>query len=183
MYCPNCAVENEEASVKYCRGCGKDLRLISQAMTANIGWTTIAASRLDAFFLSRHQRIERESMREGGSLVAFGMILVGMGVWNLIDKPGLYFSVFLFFIALIMLCSGIGNIWVDKRSRSGGFDPTLDRLPDDLSIYSHTASPTLEQTRLHPAKSTGEIRRRNSAQLVSPPSITEHTTRHLKTSD
>src|SRR5437763_567552 len=32
MYCPNCAAQNE-TDMKFCRACGQDLALISQAMT------------------------------------------------------------------------------------------------------------------------------------------------------
>src|ERR1044072_3655157 len=35
MYCPHCGVQNAEAT-KFCRGCGADLRLVSQAVTKSL---------------------------------------------------------------------------------------------------------------------------------------------------
>jgi hypothetical protein len=34
MYCPNCAVSNDDA--KYCRGCGANLSLVPQALTGQL---------------------------------------------------------------------------------------------------------------------------------------------------
>jgi ribosomal protein L40E len=35
MYCPHCGAQNAQ-DTKFCRGCGEDLRLVSQAVTKSL---------------------------------------------------------------------------------------------------------------------------------------------------
>ena len=44
MYCPHCGTQNTEAT-KFCRGCGEDLRLVSQAVTKSL--SLVIAHRVD----------------------------------------------------------------------------------------------------------------------------------------
>jgi hypothetical protein len=138
MFCPNCATENDYGA-KYCRSCGSDLQLVSEAMTRRVKWTSVFASRLDDFFRGRLQRQERESMREGGSQLAIGLSLAAMGALHLSGFSGIGLACYLFFVALIMTLSGFGNVWLSKRTRAGEPEPELDWLPDDLSIFKPTA--------------------------------------------
>ena len=45
MYCPHCGVQNSDQT-RFCRGCGEDLRLISQAVTKSL--PLVIAQRVDA---------------------------------------------------------------------------------------------------------------------------------------
>jgi hypothetical protein len=44
MYCPHCAAQNPKET-KFCRGCGEDLRLVSQAVTKSL--PLVIAHRVD----------------------------------------------------------------------------------------------------------------------------------------
>jgi hypothetical protein len=115
MFCPNCATENSNLDVKFCRVCGKDLRLISQAMVKRIGWSTILVSKLDDFFMSKNQRRSREESRNGFGNILLGICLVVLSIWNILTHDGVSsFTVFLFVTALLSLGIGVGNVWVEQ---------------------------------------------------------------------
>src|SRR5437773_10267467 len=100
MYCPKCGTQNDE--VKFCRGCGENLKVISQAMSGRL--PVILASKMDAYFESKNERFRRESIlgavigalcllfginpvtRGGGSLAELHIIEVSMvllwGFWQ-----------------------------------------------------------------------------------------------------
>ena len=180
MFCPNCATENAYG-VKYCRSCGSDLELVSQAMTRRVRWTSVFASRLDDFFGGRLQREERENMREGGSQLAIGGSLAAIAWLHLAGFSGMWLAVFLFFVALLLILSGLGNIWVSKRRRAGAYEPELERLPDDLSIFKPAETPATKLSApVSLAQPRGETQRDFTA--GEPSSITEQTTKHLDAS-
>jgi hypothetical protein len=176
MFCPVCATENDYGA-KYCRSCGRDLQLVSEALTRRVKWTSVFATRLDDFFRGRLQRQERESMREGGSQLVIGLSLAAMGALHLSGFSGVWLACYLFLVALIMILSGFGNVWLSKRDRAGEPEPELDRLPDDLSIFKPTLSPATRREPLRPARSAGETLPDLAVNL--PSSVTEATTRHL----
>jgi hypothetical protein len=180
MFCPNCATENSNLDVKFCRVCGKDLRLISQAMVKRIGWSTTLASKLDGFFMSKSQRSSREESRNGFGNILLGICLVGLGLWNIFTHDGVSaFTGFLFLTALLSLGIGVGNVWVHKRRLTSDAYKEAERLPDDLSIYKQNFAPAASKESLQSARATSEISGQAVAELV-PPSVTEHTTISLK---
>lgn len=180
MFCPNCATENSNLDVKFCRVCGKDLRLISQAMVKRIGWSTILVSKLDDFFMSKNQRKSREESRNGFGNILLGICLVVLSIWNIFTHDGVSaFTVFLFVTALLSLGIGVGNVWVDKRRLMSDAYKEAERLPEDLSIYKQTFAPAASKERLQSANATSEISGKAVAESA-PPSVTEHTTISLK---
>jgi hypothetical protein len=180
MFCPNCATENSNLDVKFCRVCGKDLRLISQAMVKRIGWSSVLAGKLDNFFMGQRQRNSREEARNGASNIGLGIGLVVASIWNILLHPRDYgFSGFLFLMALLSLAIGVGNVWVRKRRLMSDAYQEAERLPEDLSIYKPTFVPPASKDRLQSANATSEIGGRVVAELA-PPSVTEHTTISLK---
>lgn len=180
MFCPNCATENSNLDVKFCRVCGKDLRLISQAMVKRIGWTTVLAGKLDDFFMSKRQRSSREETLNGFGNILLGICLVGLGIWNILTHDGVNaFTGFLFLTALLSLGIGVGNIWVHKRRLVSDAYKEAERLPDDLSIYKQDFAPAASKESLQSVNPTSEISGKPVAELA-PPSVTEQTTIPLK---
>lgn len=180
MFCPNCATENSSLDAKFCRVCGKDLRLISQAMVKRIGWSSILAAKLDNFFMGERQRSSREEASNGVSNIGLGIGLVVASIWNILLHHRDYgFSGFLFLLALLSLTIGVGNVWVRKRRLMSDAYREAERLPDDLSIYKQAFVPQASKERLQSANATSEIAGNVVAELA-PPSVTEHTTISLK---
>src|SRR5438067_8114902 len=63
MYCPKCGIQNND-EMKFCRGCGEDLNLISQAMTRRL--PAFLARKMDAYIENKNRRLRRQSI--GGAL-------------------------------------------------------------------------------------------------------------------
>ena len=57
MYCPKCGIQNDET--KFCRGCGENLKVISQAMSKRL--PVILASKMDAYLERKNERFRRNS--------------------------------------------------------------------------------------------------------------------------
>jgi len=76
MYCPRCATETSDVDAKFCRGCGVDLNLVTQAMAGKISWRSHLLNRLDYFLLSQREFEERENAREGGWNTFLGVCLL-----------------------------------------------------------------------------------------------------------
>ena len=89
MYCPKCGTQNDD--VKFCRGCGENLKVISQAMSGRL--PVILASKMDAYFESKNERFRRDSILGAviGSLwLLFGIKTLIAGGGNL---PGFHIIV------------------------------------------------------------------------------------------
>ena len=86
MYCPKCGTQNND--VKFCRGCGENLKVISQAISRRL--PVILASKMDAYFERKNERFRRDSILGAvfGSLwLLFGIKSLITGVGNL---PGFH---------------------------------------------------------------------------------------------
>src|SRR2546429_2614206 len=59
MYCPKCGSENDDGT-RFCRGCGENLKVISQAMTKRL--PVILASKVDAYLERKNERLRRDSI-------------------------------------------------------------------------------------------------------------------------
>src|SRR5438067_12376752 len=59
MYCPKCGIQNNDGT-KFCRGCGENLKVISQAMTRRL--PVVLASKVDAYLERKTQRYRWHSI-------------------------------------------------------------------------------------------------------------------------
>jgi hypothetical protein len=87
MYCPKCGTQNND-DVKFCRGCGENLKVISQAMSRRA--PVILASKIDAYFESKNERFRRDSILAAimGSLwLLFGIKTLITGAGSLPGFP------------------------------------------------------------------------------------------------
>ena len=126
MYCPRCATETSEVDAKFCRSCGCDLNLVTQAMGGKISWRSHLLNRLDHFLLSERQFEERENARDGGWNTFLGVCLLLTGITGLITEPRLW-SIWLFQLvfSVISLMIGIGNLRLYKKYLRGGDPPQM----------------------------------------------------------
>src|SRR5213593_4899793 len=59
MYCPKCGLQNNDET-KFCRGCGENLKVISQAMLRRL--PVILASKVDAYLERKNELFRRDSI-------------------------------------------------------------------------------------------------------------------------
>lgn len=149
MYCPACGVENSGEDRRFCRSCGTDLRVVSQALNKSL--PVKLASTLDAYLENRFQR---NFMNGVLNLIAFIALLV-VGTGHLISG-WTRFGSFLLGLGMLSLLLGIWDIWIYRR-----------KLP-----------PITKQQSLEPGPTTNELDTRHT-ELTPPLSVTESTTRKL----
>ena len=168
MYCPRCATETSEIDAKFCRSCGVDLNLVTQAMAGKITWRSHLLNRLDHFFLSQRQFEERENARDGRWNTFLGVCLLLTGIVGLITEPRLW-SIWLFqlFFSFMSLTIGIGNLRLYKRYQRGGDPPQI--RPNEPAL-------TLLQI---PSEKRNLASSPTATSLAPPPSVTEKTTELL----
>jgi hypothetical protein len=159
MYCPHCGAQNVQ-DTKFCRGCGEDLRLVSQAVTKSL--PLMIAHRVDEALdrgrdgWQSYQLFRREHRK------AYGQVLMALCslfavVWVLILGHGSvsFASGFLLVMTTALLFSGVHDIWVKKRQARD--TQATGALPSSLN--------------------TKELRAAEESFGVS---VTESTTRELK---
>ena len=150
MYCPKCGIQNNDET-KFCRGCGENLKVVSQAMSRHL--PVILASKMDAYLERKNSRIRRDSIY--GALS--GTIFLICGLYFIIEgKTSWARSLFFVATGCIALLWSLWDHLVYKRSLS-------------LDVRVVRGPPTAD-----------ELAQIDAAQIVEPlASITESTTRHL----
>ena len=150
MYCPKCGIQNDDET-KFCRGCGENLKVVSQAMSRHL--PVILASKMDAYLERKNSRIRRDSIF--GALS--GTIFLICGLYFIIEgKTSWARSLFFVATGCIALLWSLWDHLVYKRSLS-------------LDVRVVRGPPTAD-----------ELAQIDAAQIVEPPaSITESTTRHF----
>lgn len=149
MYCPKCATSNAD-DVKFCRSCGANLSLVSEALTGRLP-------------RARHDLHNKSAAAYDGSGLGRGITQTFMGVGFLIVAIALLFTGgrgwwwAMLFPAFALLGKGVAEIVTTMMARN-----SLQHLP---------AEPQR-------ARNTGEIG--PTPDFVNlPPSVTEGTTRQL----
>ncbi len=195
MYCPECGIEELQAN-QFCRACGTDLRRVRVAVASPDGITASAISARDDIGRALADKIRGSRSAEELAVIAeevlpevekflespeekrmrrmrAGMILSGVGLGTAIgislvsmalaDNDVIFLAalgVVAFFIGLAFMLNGvfltIPKKSVEDRSSEADSQREIDSLGGD----------------------TNELRLPTGAHAV--PSVTEHTTKHLK---
>src|SRR2546422_3068446 len=130
MYCPKCGIQNDDET-KFCRGCGENLKVISQAMSRRL--PAFLASKMDAYIERRNMRLRRESI----GVALMGSIFIFLGLYDVIGTGASWANEW-FHVAFgcFMLLLGLWDHMVYKRSLSTdvkiikmGGPSTTDELP------------------------------------------------------
>ena len=169
MYCPKCAAQNIE-DARFCRGCGADIGLVSQALTGHL--PEKRAVGYDA---------EGQPYDESGRRIKKPK-----------DPPRLdkaitnFFTGFGFLVValLVFRFAPAGRLWwfwmlIPAFTTFGG--GVAEYVRYKLSKAEQTKLPSAEPARELPfsGASVSALPPRNTSELVPPPSVTEGTTRHL----
>jgi zinc-ribbon domain len=151
MYCPKCATQNTDET-KFCRSCGSNLSLVTQALTGRL--PEVPSGR------RRHRDRGHLPTLANGITQAFmglGFLTVSAGAF-LFAPAGRLWWFWMLIPAFIFLGKGIGEIATVMQAKG--------------------LTPGASQATMPPAAHTGELPPRNDA-FFQPPSVTEQTTRQL----
>jgi hypothetical protein len=162
MYCPRCAVHNTD-DAKFCRSCGADISLIPDAVSGGL------AERLAAAESGTPQT--RCEKRKGPPSIdrAVHSLFTGLA--------------FLFVAFAVRVYAPAGHLWWFWM-----FIPAFAGLGDAVATYlrvredrQRLAPPSFvpAQVAVPSPMRASELPPRNTGEMISPPSVTEATTRHL----
>ncbi|PYS67541.1 MAG: hypothetical protein DMF73_19095 [Acidobacteria bacterium] len=79
MYCPQCGLQNND-DTKFCRSCGENLKVVSQAMTRRL--PAFLVRKMDAYIERRNAGLRRESI----GLTVLGCLSIFLGFYDVIGS-------------------------------------------------------------------------------------------------
>jgi hypothetical protein len=169
MYCPHCATDNLD-NASFCRGCGANISLVSQALTGNP--PAANADELEDDLSDRQRRRRKKRCDKPPSVeraiknifMGLAFVLVAFSVRH--SLGGMTWWYWMFIPAFAMIGGGLAEIARLK----------LEKKPELPAAATRSAAmPAAPQSpSALPARNTSEL-------IPQPPSITEGTTRHLET--
>ena len=109
MYCPACGVENSGEDRRFCRSCGTDLRVVTQALNKSL--PVKMGHALDSYLENRFQR---NFMNGVLNLIAFIALLI-VGTGHLISGWTIFGS-FAVGLGILSLVLGVWDIWIYRRN-------------------------------------------------------------------
>jgi hypothetical protein len=163
MYCPRCSQQQTSNDVRFCPGCGFQLNVVAELLSTNGALITREAETRKKVAL-----LERKGVRVGAKLLFLSLFLLPLAILLSVafDSPGpfvLPFIVFLLGSAKVLYTLLFGEN--DPPPLSAGLSATKRRFA--LPAPQSTPVPLNNSKRV------------NTAEMVQPPSVTDHTTRLL----
>lgn len=103
MYCPKCSTQNQD-DLAYCRGCGENLLVISQALKKHLSIALV--SKLDAVIEKKNELFRRDAILNGlmGAAFLFSTVLAPLGA-----RFYTLFNVSFLLLGIFALLSGAWN--------------------------------------------------------------------------
>jgi hypothetical protein len=119
MYCPHCGIRNAQET-KFCRGCGEDLRLVSQAVTKSL--PLVIAHRVDEAIDRGREGWQSYQLFRAEHRKAFAQTLMGLSslfvvIWMLMLGHGSvsFAGGFLLVMCLSLLLTSVHELLTKKR--------------------------------------------------------------------
>lgn len=169
MYCPNCASQIEETQ-KYCRSCGANVSLVSQALEGQLpGKVTVGIHQGHSGRLRERRREDRKTPSIEGAVRSFftglGFVFVSFAAREFAPAGEIWWF-WLLIPAFSCMGAGIGQFLKLREQR---------RRQQRSQFDSMTSQPTFTS----PTTRMPEISGPTTSEPPSPSSIIEHTTKHL----
>ena len=175
MFCPQCGQQQISGEMRFCSRCGFPLGGVIQLLASG-GMTATS----DAGAMPKQLSPRRKGYRQGALMLLIGMIVTPLlGILSDVGFPEILVAL----TAIIFFWGGIirmiyARIFEDKATYPAQTIPPV-YIPPTAPAQFGTGAP---QTALPPQRSMPVSNWRqptNTAEMVRPPSVTEHTTRLL----
>jgi len=167
MYCPRCGQQQVSDDAGFCTRCGFQLALVKELLV------TSGAPPANSLGFQLNLRSGRKGVRRGTKLIFFSIILLPLffGLSFLFDSPGPLVPpaiLFLAGLASILYSSIFGEELPGSKQTSSS---TLSENVVDYRTLTPSSLP------LRPELNDLRV---DTAEIISPPSVTEHTTNLLR---
>jgi hypothetical protein len=160
MYCPKCGIQTTD-NATFCRGCGSNLSLVSQALTGSLvpasaePWCYTGGNQPQR----GHKRKKPPNLQEGITTIFTGIGFVLVALATLFYAPaGRLWWYWMLIPAFSILGKGIATMVELKVGQSPAATPPMQVLP---------------------RPNAGSLPAPEPYAVASPPSVVEATTRHL----
>lgn len=164
MYCPNCGQQQVSEEMRFCSRCGFQLGAVSALLTTGGASTNSTPTEVK----SGKSLLANRRTRQGAKIMfASGVLLpVGMIFSIVFDNPGPLLLPFIVFIAGLSWLLYFRLFGEDTTTTSQTSAPAQLHAPQQSFLSASHASNIPNPTH-------------RTAEIVQPPSVTEHTTRLL----
>ena len=166
MFCPRCSQQQTSDEVRFCPDCGFQLNLVSELLSTNGALVT-----REAEGRAKPPFLRRKGIRIGAKLIFLSLFLLPLAILFSVrlDSPIPFIAPFIIF--LMGLAQVLYTLLFEQHDRS--------EMPE-----AQGAGLRAERRFTLPAAQAAPITindsRRNTAEMVRPPSVTEHTTQLLE---
>ncbi|CAN5841675.1 hypothetical protein BH20ACI4_BH20ACI4_26610 [soil metagenome] len=171
MFCHKCGTKNPDNG-KFCRSCGTEINIGSKALSGEVNLKDVYVDRRGRIRSNNPDDLWSTGIRQSLMGVGFFIISMALLITNVAGGHTWWWA--MLFPAFSLLAAGIGNISkakrLEKRTSANIMSSEPNQLPDN------------QPNNILPPSSTEYVapeRRYQTGDLV-PPSVTDHTTRHLE---
>ena len=175
MHCPQCGQQQMSDEVRFCKSCGFPLDVVRELLTSGGVSLTVEKESIEP-----RQSPRRQGVRQGVILLFIMMVL--MPLTMILGRQGTFLPPMFFMAGLMRILYAV--IFQEGAPRKTRQPPNTlsDAAPGSIQ---QLGTPT-RGTALPPAQSipfaTFNTRRADTREMVTPPSVTEHTTKLLNES-
>ena len=176
MFCPKCATENPDTG-KFCRSCGIDLEGVSAVLSGKSPTNLVEMHGTGQNRRTRSRKDPTEVIGDAvrNSLMGVGFVIISLVLFFTNAAAGQMWWWAMLFPAFFSLANGISQMVKAKRieKRSVNANPIMQN-----QVASTPQNLNLPPTQTEYVKPQSSIY--DTGELVAPPSVTEHTTKHLE---
>ncbi len=170
MHCPQCGQQQPPEETRFCKSCGFSIVAVR---------TLLATDNVSATLREETQK-PRQSPRRKGVRQGVILLFIFMVLMPLIEIKG---GSDLQFLPMMFLMAGLMRILYAVIFQEGALGKKQISAPFVASIATEQLGPASRGSELPPARSVpisaDKARRVETAEMASPPSVTEHTTKLL----